>query len=956
MVDVVDSTALTARLGHDAAATLWTAHDRCARDLLRAWHGREIDKTDGFLLIFRDARDALGFAIAYHQAIDQLEPPLRARAGLHVDEIELRETPAGDVALGAKPLELDGLAKSVAARVMSVAMGGQTLLTLEARAALGSPAVRVQSHGHWRLKGLEQPVELFEAGDERAPFAPPPDAEKAYRVVRKGELWLPQREVRHGLPAERDAFIGRHAALRELQQRFEAGARLVSLTGFGGTGKTRLALRFGWRSLGDLPGGAWFCDLSSARSVEGLLRAVAQGLDVTLAKEEPVIQLGHALAGRGACLVIFDNFEQLASHAEGTLGRWLERAPLARFLVTTRELLGIAGEQTVNLPPLEVEEAKALFLVRAAAAGHAAESVQADRVAIESLVQMLDGLPLAIELAAARARILPPRALLARMSERFQVLSAPGGRRDRQSTLRAAFDWSWDLLSLADKSTLAQLAVFEGGFTLDAAEATVDVSGVDAAPWTLDTVQSLVDKSFVRALAGERFGLLTSVQDYAAEHLRTPGRFAGSGEAAQASAFARHGAFFASFGPRRAITHRCADADNLVAACRRAVARGDVDVAVGALEGAWGALALRGPFKAAVQLASAVCGMQALSDAASARAAVVLGRALSAAGEHEAAEARFQQALEQATSANDAVTLSHALRGLADRHAERGAIEQATRMLEQALEHARRAGDASAEFEALNSSGTLAWKQGQSAAASAHYAAALEVAHRADDRFAQCLVRANLGLLHDDVGHVDDARLHFDAALVIARELGDRLREGNILCNLGLRQLLRGEPAQAQARLESALLIGRELGYVYLEYVTLCNVALVYEELGRPQQALEALDASLVLARHSGDHRTEGQVLGYRGRLLATRERARDAAADLEEGLRLLREARDPFSTGILLCCRAEAEALAGRIASAQADLAQAAALAHECEAAPSSELGWALARARKVLERSTPA
>jgi len=295
MVDVVDSTALTARLGHDAAATLWTAHDRCARDLLRAWHGREIDKTDGFLLIFRDARDALGFAIAYHQAIDQLEPPLRARAGLHVDEIELRETPAGDVALGAKPLELDGLAKSVAARVMSVAMGGQTLLTLEARAALGSPAVRVQSHGHWRLKGLEQPVELFEAGDQRAPFAPPPDAEKAYRVVRKGELWLPQREVRHGLPAERDAFIGRHAALRELQQRFEAGARLVSLTGFGGTGKTRLALRFGWRSLGDLPGGAWFCDLSSARSVEGLLRAVAQGLDVTLAKEEPVIQLGQPL-------------------------------------------------------------------------------------------------------------------------------------------------------------------------------------------------------------------------------------------------------------------------------------------------------------------------------------------------------------------------------------------------------------------------------------------------------------------------------------------------------------------------------------------------------------------------------------------------------------------------------------------------------------------------------------
>jgi predicted ATPase len=172
-------------------------------------------------------------------------------------------------------------------------------------------------------------------------------------------------------------------------------------------------------------------------------------------------------------------------------------------------------------------------------------------------VRLLDGLPLAIELAAARVRIMSPRTLLARMSERFKLLASAGGRQDRQATLRAALDWSWDLLTPADKAALAQLSVFEGGFTLEAAEAVLDLSGVAAAEWPLDAVQSLVDKSLLRPLFANRLGLLGSVQEYAAEHLRTPGRFAGSGPAALDAAQARHGACFAALGEEQATAHGC---------------------------------------------------------------------------------------------------------------------------------------------------------------------------------------------------------------------------------------------------------------------------------------------------------------------------------------------------------------------------------------------------------------
>jgi len=226
------------------------------------------------LLLFDSAADAVGYALAYQQALAMLQTPLKARAGLHLGPVTLRANNPTDIARGAKPLEVDGAAKATAARVMSVAMGGQTLLSASARHALPELGLRVQSHGHWRLKGLAEPVELFEVAGDDAPFTPPADTDKAYRVVWQGEMWLPAREIRHSLPAERDGFVGRAEALTDLERRMEAGARLVSVLGMGGSGKTRLSIRFGWTWLGDFPGGVWFCDLSQARSLGGIVQYV----------------------------------------------------------------------------------------------------------------------------------------------------------------------------------------------------------------------------------------------------------------------------------------------------------------------------------------------------------------------------------------------------------------------------------------------------------------------------------------------------------------------------------------------------------------------------------------------------------------------------------------------------------------------------------------------------------
>jgi len=535
------------------------------------------------------------------------------------------------------------------------------------------------------------------------------------------------------------------------------------------------------------------------------------------------------------------------------------------------------------------------------------------------------------------------------MSERFKLLSSTGGRRDRQATLRSTFDWSWDLLSPPDKAALAQLSVFEGGFTMESAETVLDLSGYADAPWTIDTVQSLLDKSFARQVSDVRFDMLVSVKEYASEHLRTEGRFPGSGPSALAAAEARHSGYFAGLGEKRAVAGACVEIDNLVAACRRSAARGAAEESAGALEGAWAALNLHGPFSVGVELASVVSGTPGLGAAACATAERVAGSALDASGRVVEARTHLEAALALARDARDARCEARVLANLGDLHTGDGRMEEARALHARALALARELGDRDLECMVLNNLGSLEKQLGRIEESRAHWEAALALARKVGDRRLEGGLLGNLGGLHFSEGRLDDARAHLEAGLVVARELGDRKYEGNALCNLGLLYQLLGKMEEAGKELEAALVVVREIGHVRTECAVLCNQGILYDSLGRPAEARTRYEAALAVARELGDRRYEGQVLGYLGLLHARQARFDRARNCLDSGESLLRAMSDRLSLGVLLCGRAEAARLAGDLDAAKNTLAEAESLATAIGAGPDSELGLALARVRDL-------
>jgi tetratricopeptide (TPR) repeat protein len=536
------------------------------------------------------------------------------------------------------------------------------------------------------------------------------------------------------------------------------------------------------------------------------------------------------------------------------------------------------------------------------------------------------------------------------MSDRFKLLVSKGGRLDRQSTLRAAFDWSWDLLPLHEKAALAQLSVFEGGFTLEAAEAVIDLTAFEDAPWTVDAIHALVDKSFVRPRDGDRFDLLVSVQAYAAEHLKTEGRYVGSGPPAMAAAQIRAIAWFSALGPIRAVEGRCADLDNLVTACRRAVALGDGDSAAGALDGAWDALMVRGPFETGVELAESVCGMLGLNDRAAAHAQSVLGHALVVCGRSGPARAVLDKALACAVATGDRPCEAWVTFRLGVLHFDEGRMDDARAHYVAAMRLARELGERRLECSAINQLGTVEHVVGHTDNALLQFERALALARETGDRQLQGSLLGNIANLHAALGRMDEARARCAETLAVARDTGDRRLEGNTLCNLGRVCFVQERLADAEEASKAALVIARELGHLRLECAVLCNLGIVFERLGRPAEAQTQFEAAVRLGHALGDPLSEGQFLGYLGLLHARQGRHGEARSCLETGEALLRGVSDQFGLGVLLTSRAEAHYLAGDAATATASLAAAAAIAAEVGAGPTSEVGLALARVSALI------
>ena len=475
--DIEGSTRLLHSLGPDAYADALDEHRRVLRDAFAAHQGVEVDtQGDAFFVAFPTAH---GAAAAARQAQEALaDGPIAVRMGLHTGVPTL--TAEGYV----------GVDVHRGARVGALAHGGQIVVSPTTAALLEDAPLR--DLGTHRLKDFDGAIRLFQLGlDELPPLRTP------------GSVDLPT-------PATR--FLGRELELfAGVSIVVEQDPRVLTVLGPGGSGKTRFMLELCRLLAEDAEGGTVFCALAPLREPELVLPTLAERLGATAPDPEAIA----ARIGGRRTHVLLDNAEHLLPAAARPLGELARTAPTLRMFVTSREPLRIQGEVELDLPPLVEREASAFFLERA----HAVRPELEDGAAVGELCARLDFLPLALELAAARTKLLSPAALLERLDARLDLLKGTRDADERHSTLRATIAWSYDLLDPDEQRLFRRLAVFRGGCTLESAEIVCDAD--------LDTLASLLDKSLVRRRTGrlgeERFWMLETIREFAREQLEASG-------------------------------------------------------------------------------------------------------------------------------------------------------------------------------------------------------------------------------------------------------------------------------------------------------------------------------------------------------------------------------------------------------------------------------------------------
>ncbi|HWH84657.1 MAG TPA: tetratricopeptide repeat protein [Burkholderiaceae bacterium] len=826
LTDVVDSTQLSETLGDAAMAQVWTAHDRVARALLVTWRGREIDKTDGMLLLFESAPDAVAYARAYHQALAAMQVPLKARVGLHVGPVILRENAEDDIARGAKPLEVEGIAKPITARVMTLARGGQTLLSADAREQLGATALKVVSHGHWMVKGVSDPMELFEVGDPEAAFVQPADGDKAHRVVRLGDWWLPVKDIPNNLPHQPTSFIGRERELSEVKAML-GSARLLTLLGMGGLGKTRLSLQAAAELLHQFPDGVWFLDLAPISDPALVPSETAQVLGVREEPDRPLLQTLSAHLRPKRALLIFDNCEHVIKISAQLASAILKVAPQVRIIASSREPLRSPGEQCYPVLPLPVPDRDAglealsrstavrLFVDRAQLHRPAFTLNEREAPGVAELVARLEGIPLALELAAARVRSLTVADINIRLKDRYKLLT--GGSRvlqERQQTLRALVDWSYELLEPAEQTLLARLAVFVGGFDLAAAEEVCAGEPVDSMD-VLDLLGSLVEKSLVMLEErdeGARYRMLETIRDYAREKLD---------EAADdaAATAARHCAHYFAMakaanhglrGPQQAdwIWKVEVELDNVRSAIALALAGGvDSFIAVKfgvAIQNFW---TLRGYSTEGRKVVKAALAMPEIQASPVAKAwALYVGAALAESqSDHAEALEMLETCLELRRDLGHPVDIAATLSTLSTARLQEGSAEEARAGESEALGIFRQLGDRVGEAIGLLHLGQIHLHLGNDADARSHLEQCLTIAREIKHQEVEGECELTLGEVAFEQGEQAQACLRFKRSLTVCREAADKRGEANALRWLGRVDLQRDDLATARGRLVEAL-------------------------------------------------------------------------------------------------------------------------------------------------------
>jgi predicted ATPase/class 3 adenylate cyclase len=865
--DIAGSTAMLQRLG-DAYAQVLTDHHRLIRTGLAAHDGQEIDtQGDAFFAVFSSPRACVAAAIEMQRAFIWHSWPagegVRVRMGIHSGE-------ATETAVG-----LVGLDVHRAARVAAVAHGGQVVLSASTAALLADsmPAgASVRDLGLHRLKDLSRAEQIFQLEADGIATAFPP--------LRS----LDNPKLRNNLPAQVSSFIGRDAELAEVRRLITA-YRLVTLTGPGGAGKTRLGLQAAAGLLDGSGDGVWFADLAPLQDADLVAVTVASVLGI---REDPARPLIDALAeavGQRSLLILLDNCEHVIDMCAKLADTLLRNCPNIVLLATSREPLGIDGERVHRVPSLDtpaddddvdaIRTSEAVRLFTDRAAQHGAAAVWDDQTAsvVGRVCRRLDGIPLAIELGAARLRVMSVTELDARLDRRFSILTA-GSRTalPRQQTLLAMVDWSWDLLNAAERHVLARLSVFAGGFDLEAAEAVTADQEV-LPDEVVGHLGALVDKNLVQfddaGIGSVRYRLLETIRQYAARQLE------GQDPAAANEARAAHRSQYLALA-EAAAPHLVArdqaewldrldlELDNLRAAIGYGLKQ--ADPGPGLRLAAW----LRVFWKARGHAAEGVDALRALLDGPAAQGPTLLrGRALAAAA----------YLLEQT-----------------------GGYALAQEYCDEALVIARSAGDDYLVADLLYVQGFVLLRQGQQASALPQIESGLDLARRlAEPHLTARLLAVRSFALDVEGDHAGSAR---DAAesLRLFRQVGDRREVGTMVGNLGYAELSIGDLDTARQHLIESLDIFRALNDHYGIVYETFNLGLAEYLAGSPGAAAGLFAESLEEARRvrmraSTGYALIGLAMAASGAAEMSRSARLHGAAD--EALSALGETVEPLEGGL---------------------------------------------------------
>jgi predicted ATPase/class 3 adenylate cyclase len=759
--DVEGSTKLLHELGAEGYAGALAEHRRILRQAFSAQGGVEVDtQGDAFFVAFPTAPGAL--AAVREMLAGLASGPIRVRMGLHTGTPFLAEE--GYV----------GPDVNRAARIAAVGHGGQVLVSASTAALIepsnsllqGAPLLDLGEH---RLKDLSAPERIYQLGESEFPAL-----KSLYRT---------------NLPVPATPFLGREAELAEVRSLLaHDDTRLLTLTGPGGTGKTRLALQAAAEATERYPDGVFWVPLAPLRDPALVLETAAQVVGSTNGLAEHIADK--------ELLLLFDNFEHVVQAGAG-LADLLAACPKLELLVTSRERLRVRGEQTYPVPPLAESDGVALFVARA----RAVDPSFTESGAVKELCARLDELPLALELAAARTALFSPEHLLERLSQRLDLLKGERDADPRQQTLRATIEWSYDLLTEEEQRLFARLSVFAGGCSYESAE---EVAGADP-----DTLQSLLDKSLLRKRdsdLGPRYWMLETIREYATERLE------GSGEAADIRR--RHAehvlALARELEPHLPVTREWLDEleeehDNVRAALESLEAEGEIAVALELAEAMWRFWKLRG---------------------------------------HQAeSQRRFDGLL--ATDPRPTAARAHALNAAAGMSVENGDYELGRRRAQEALEIHRDLGDDWGVARSVYMLGYAAIESGDFETAKPLFEETVGLLTALGYEHLAGMATFNLSWACDELGEVARAKSLVEENLERARSIGSRGLEATSLASLAGYARDEGRIEDALGLHAQVLRINLDLGDVQHQADDLSRFALTHAHAGRAELAAQLLSASL---------------------------------------------------------------------------------------------------------------